>query len=248
MISHGYTMNGDAQHYINLLAPYVDSYGYFVAFFGMMIENAGIPVPAETALITLSFFASQGVLKIWWIIPIAILGDTAGDNIGYAIGRFGGRPLVDRFGRYIRLDAAKLDRMEVVFQEKGGRTVYLAHFLSSTRISAALIAGVSHMRYPRFLAVNAVAAATFVSLVAGITYAFGSNLDAALRFFRIYRWVAFGVLCIIGAVFLYRFHEQKKDIHNRLGLKIIVGSAIAVSLAATLVYFAGQLLGSLIGI
>lgn len=241
-------MNGEAQHFIDLLAPYVDSYGYFVAFFGMMVENAGIPVPAETALITLSFFASQGVLKIWLIIPIAILGDTAGDNIGYAIGRFGGRPLVDRYGRYIRLDQQKLDDMEKLFREKGGRTVYFAHFLASTRISAALMAGVSHMRYPRFLAFNVVAAATFVSLVAGITYAFGSNLDAALRFFQIYRWVAFGVLCIVGAVLLYRFHERKKDVHNRLGLKLIVGAAIVVSLAAALVYFAGQLLGSLIGI
>ncbi|MHB8158952.1 MAG: DedA family protein [Thermoleophilia bacterium] len=240
-------MNVDAQHYIDLLAPYVDSYGYFVAFFGMMIENAGIPVPAETALITLSFFASQGVLKIWWIIPIAIFGDAVGDNIGYAIGRFGGRPLVDRYGKYIRLDAEKLDRMEEVFREKGGRTVYFAHFLSSTRITAALIAGVSHMRYPRFLAFNVVAAATFVTLVAGITYAFGNNLDAALRFFQIYRWVALAVLCAVGAVLLYRYHERKKDVHNHLALKLIIGAAIAVTAAAILVHYAGRLISVITG-
>ncbi len=142
-------MSPEAQHFIDLLAPYIDSYGYWVAFFGMMVENAGIPVPAETSLIILSFFASQGVLKIWLIIPIAIIGDTAGDNIGYAIGRFGGRPLVDRYGKYIRLDPEKLDRMEKLFREKGGRTVYFAHFLASTRITAALTAGMAHMRYPQ---------------------------------------------------------------------------------------------------
>ena len=241
-------MNGDAQHYIDLLAPYVDSYGYFVAFFGMMVENAGIPVPAESALITLSFFASQGVLKIWWIIPIAILGDTAGDNIGYAIGRFGGRPLVDRYGKYVRLNAEKLDRMEAVFREKGGRTVYFAHFLSSTRITAALIAGVSHMQYRRFLAFNVVAATTFVTLIAGVTYAFGSNLDAAFRFFRIYRWAAFAVLCVIAAIFLYRYHQRKKDVHNRLGLKIIVGAAIVVTLAGIVLYYAGHLFSTVTGV
>ena len=237
-------MTGEAQHYIDLLAPYVDSYGYFVAFFGMMVENAGIPVPAESALITFSFFASQGVLKIWLIIPIAILGDTAGDNIGYCIGRFGGRPLVDRYGKYVRLDAEKLDRMEELFRDKGGRTVYFAHFLSSTRITAALIAGVSHMRYPRFLVFNVVAAATIVTFVAGITYAFGNNLDAALNFFRIYRWVALAVMCVIAAIFLYRYHEKKKDDYNRLGLKLIVGSAVVLTAAVVLVHYAGQLIAA----
>ncbi len=237
-------MSSEAQHFINLLAPYVDSYGYWVAFFGMMVENAGIPVPAETALITLSFFASQGVLKIWLIIPIAILGDTAGDNIGYAIGRFGGRPLVDRYGRYIRLDQQKLDDMEKLFREKGGRTVYFAHFLASTRITAALIAGVSHMRYPRFLVFNAAAAATFVTLVAGITYSFGSNVDAALRFFRVYRWIALGVLAVIAAWFLYRYYKKNRETHRYLGAKI-VGIFAAVAVAAILiVYYSGYLIAA----
>ena len=235
-------MSPEAQHYIDLLAPYVQSFGYFVAFFGMMVENAGIPVPAETALITLSFFASQGVLKIWLIIPIAILGDTAGDNIGYAVGRFGGRPLVDRYGKYIRLDRKKLDEMEELFREKGGRTVYFAHFLASTRISAALIAGVSHMRYRRFLAFNAAAAATFVTLVAGITYSFGSNIDAALKFFRIYRWAALVVLAVIAAWFLYRYYRKNKDTHRYLGLKIVAVFTAVAAAAILIVYYAGYLI------
>lgn len=237
-------MSPEAQHYIDLLAPYVGTYGYLVAFFGMMLENAGIPVPAETALITLAFFAGQGILKIWLIIPIAILGDTAGDNIGYAIGRFGGRPLVDRYGKYVRVDSEKLDRMEVLFRKKGGRTVYFAHFLASTRITAALMAGVSHMPYRRFLVFNIAAATTFVTLVAGITYSFGSNIDAALRFFRIYRWVALGVLGAIAAYFLYRYYRKRKDTSKYLGVKILVASATIAAGAILLVHYAGYLIAA----
>jgi len=163
-------MNTEAQHFINILSPYIHSYGYLTAFFGMMLENAGIPVPAETALIILSFFAGQGFLKIWLIIPIAIIGDTVGDNIGFWIGRFGGRRLVEKYGHYVHIDRDKLAAMESLFKEKGGRTVFTAHFFSTTRITAALTAGISHMQYKRFMVFNAAAAGAFVGLVAGTTF------------------------------------------------------------------------------
>jgi len=75
----------------------------------------------------------------------------------------------------------------------------------------------------------------------------GSNLDAALRFFQIYRWVALAVLCAVGAVFLYRYHERKKDVHNHLALKLIIGAAIVVTAAAILVHYAGRLISAITG-
>ncbi len=222
-------MGTEAQHIINLLSPYILAHGYWVAFFGMMLENAGIPVPAETALIVCSFFASQGALKIWLIIPIAILGDVIGDNIGFFIGRLGGRPLIDKYGRYVRLDKDKLDAIEGLFKEKGGRTVFTAHFFATTRITAALIAGISHMYYPRFLAFNIVAAASFITFVAGATFTFGKSLDAMLRFFHLFRLAGLTIAILFVVSYLNRFYQRKKHLHNKLGLKI-VAIAIATSL------------------
>lgn len=230
-------MNTEAQHFINLLSPYIHSYGYLVAFFGMMLENAGIPVPAETALIVLAFFAGQGVLKVWLVIPIAILGDATGDNIGFWIGRLGGRRLVEKYGRYVRIDKAKLDAMEALFKEKGGRTVFSAHFFSTTRITAALIAGISHMEYRRFLAYNLAAASVFVTLVASATFYFGKNLDATLRFFHLFRLAGLTVAVLLVTVYLYRFYQRKKHLYKRLGLKIIA-IAIAVSVLLWLLVYA----------
>jgi membrane protein DedA with SNARE-associated domain len=203
----------------------------------MMLENAGIPVPAETALIICSFFASQGVLKIWLIIPIAILGDVIGDNIGFCIGRFGGRPLVEKYGRYVRLDRDKLNAMEALFREKGGRTVFTAHFFATTRIAAALIAGISHMHYPRFLAFNFAAAIAFICLVANITFLFGKNLDDTLRFFHMFRLAGLIVAVLLVTSFLYRFYRKKKHLYKKLGVKIVTAT-LAVSLLLGFAFYA----------
>jgi len=229
-------MSGEAQHFISLLSPYIRAYGYWVAFFGMMLENAGIPVPAESALIVLAFFAGQGVLKIWLVIPIAILGDVIGDNMGFFIGRLGGRRLVERYGRYVRIDKQKLDAMDALFREKGGRTVFTAHFFATTRITAALTAGISHMPYPRFLKFNVAAAATFVTLVALVTYHFGKNLDATLRFFHLFRLTGLVIVTLIVTIYLYRYWQREKDRREKLGLKIIMAATTGAVLFGLAVY------------
>jgi len=208
-------MNPNAQHYIDLLSPYIYSYGYWIAFFGMMLENAGIPVPAETALIVLSFFAGLGALKISLLIPIAILGDIIGDNTGFCIGRFGGRPLVEKYGRYIRIDKPKLDAMESLFKERGGSVIFTAHFFATTRITAALIAGISHIKYKRFLFFNVIGAIAFVNLVAFGTFYFGKNLDAALLFFHRFRLGVLVIVILIVSSYLYRFYQKKKKAQSR---------------------------------
>jgi membrane protein DedA with SNARE-associated domain len=229
-------MGPEAEHFINLLSPYIHAYGYWVAFFGIMLENAGIPVPAETTLVILSFFASQGALKIWLVIPIAILGDTVGDNIGFFIGRTGGRRVLEKLGPFFRIDKARLEAMEALFREKGARTVFTAHFFSTTRFAAAFAAGVSQMPYPRFLAVNVAAAAVFVTMVAGATYYFGANLDSTLRFFHLFRLAGLVVAVLLATAFLYHFYLRKKHLYRRLGLKIISASIAASIIFGLAVY------------
>lgn len=198
-------MHTEIQYYVNLLSPYVHTYGYLVAFFGMMLENAGIPVPAESTLVAMAFFAGQKVLNIWLVIPIAIVGDVVGDNIGFWIGREGGRPLIEKYGKYVRIDKKKLDEMETLFREKGGRTVYTAHFFATTRIVAALTAGMSHMPYKRFLTFNIFGAISFVTLISLLSYHFSKNLDMVLRFLHIFRVLG---LVVLALIIIYYFHKH----------------------------------------
>lgn len=204
-------MNSEIQYFINLLGPYIHTFGYLVAFFGMMLENAGIPVPAETALIVLAFFAGQGSLKIWLLIPIAIIGDITGDSLGYVIGRFGGRPLIKKFGRYIRIDKKRMNAAESLFKKRGGITVFTSQFFSVTRTTISLFAGVSKMAYKRFLAFDAAAATILVLAVSGATYYFGKNLDAVLRFFHTFRLASLIIVIAIITIYFYRYYHKKPD-------------------------------------
>ena len=102
-------LHGLGSHIFEMLRAYFDAYGYWTLFFGLLLENAGIPLPGETMLLFASFLAfSEQQLQLPWIILTGIVAATIGDNLGYSIGRRGGRPLLDRYLHVFRIRADKL--------------------------------------------------------------------------------------------------------------------------------------------
>ena len=83
---------------LTTVKPYLDHYGYWALFGAILLENFGLPVPGESLLITSALLASQGEMHLVPLLLIACVAAVTGDNIGYAIGRFGGRKLVLRYG------------------------------------------------------------------------------------------------------------------------------------------------------
>ncbi len=201
-------MNPEIQNFIAALTPYIHSYSYLVVFFSMMLENMGIPIPAETALIAFSFIAGQGILNIWLVIPIAIIGDVAGDNVGFLIGRVGGRKLIKKYGRFLRMDKKKVDAVEMLFKKRGGSTVFSSQFFAATRISIALVAGFSQFPFYKFLTYDFLAAILFVLLISGSTFYFGKNLDQVLRFLHFFRFIGLIVLVSIILFYIYRSYRK----------------------------------------
>src|SRR5258707_12795525 len=102
------------------LAPVLDHYGYIAIGGFVMLEDFGVPVPGETILIAGAVYAGAGRLNIFAVGLIAVVAAVVGDNIGYAIGRFGGRALVLRFGKYVFLTSERLDKAESFFSRYGG--------------------------------------------------------------------------------------------------------------------------------
>jgi membrane protein DedA with SNARE-associated domain len=229
-------MSAIAKHFIDLLAPYIHSFGYLVAFLGMSLENMGIPVPGETALIVVAFFAAQGALSIWIVLPLALMGDVAGDSLGYAIGRFGGRPLAERWGKIIRLDKRKLDAAEDLYKEKGGRTVFASQFSSVTRLTGSIAAGLSHMPFKKFLIYDSAAALVLISLVGGATFYFGKNIDAVLRLFHGLRVVGLGAVTAIVAAFFLRYYAPERGFSKRQIVEITLIASSAALVVGLLYY------------
>jgi membrane protein DedA with SNARE-associated domain len=160
------------------LAPVLDNYGYLAVGGFIFLEDFGIPVPGETILIAAAVYAGSGRLSIVAVGLIAVLAAIAGDNVGYAIGYFGGRALVLRYGKYVHLTSQRLDKAERFFDRYGPVVVTGARFIEGLRQANGIVAGTIRMRWLKFLAFNALGAALWVGVWVSVGYLAGSHITA----------------------------------------------------------------------
>jgi membrane protein DedA with SNARE-associated domain len=127
-------------------------------------------------LVTAAIYAGAGHLQIQYVIAFAALGAIIGDNLGYSAGRYGGRPLVARYGRYVRLQPQQLDSAQAFFARYGDKTVFLGRFVAVLRAWAAFLAGVNRMPWPKFVVYNAAGGICWATLYGLLGYFLGHNL------------------------------------------------------------------------
>ncbi len=164
--------------FLNSLSGPLEHYGLWAILLLVLVEDFGIPVPGETVLIAGAIFAGSGQLNIVAVGVVGFVSAVAGDNIGYAIGRFGGRALVERWGRYIFLTAERLDKAQAFFDRQGGKIITIARFVEGLRQANGIIAGITEMRWLRFLAFNALGAALWVGTWVSAGYFAGQHITA----------------------------------------------------------------------
>jgi membrane protein DedA with SNARE-associated domain len=175
----------------------LEHYGLWAIALLVLVEDFGIPVPGETVLIAGAVFAGSGRLNIVAVGVVGFLAAVTGDNIGYAIGRFGGRALVERWGRYVFLTNERLDKAELFFARHGGKIIVVARFIEGLRQANGLIAGISGMRWLKFLACNALGAALWVGTWVSVGYFAGQHITAiydAITNYSLYAAIAAVVL------------------------------------------------------
>ena len=191
---------------IGTIRQFIVDWGYLGVAAGLLLENAGIPVPGETILILASVVSyNTHELALPWIIVIGTIAATAGDNIGYWIGRKGGRPLLNRWKRFFRVDDKHIASAEVLIQKRGAVAIFLARFVTGARVIAGPLAGILQMDWPRFALFNFLGAVTWVSVIAGIAYAFGSQLDRLLAFMQEANY-----FILVAVVLLFLFFWLRK--------------------------------------
>jgi membrane protein DedA with SNARE-associated domain len=166
---------------MHLVLNLVATYGYIVVLLVVMAESAGLPLPGETSLLVAGAFAATGKLWLPGVIVAAALGAILGDTAGYWIGRTSGLRLLRRHGHLLRFDEDKLARAEAFFTRHGEKTVFLGRFIPVGRIFSALLAGVSQMRYGRFLLWNAAGGIVWATLMGTLGYLFGRQLPLIER-------------------------------------------------------------------
>jgi|SRR5262245_5769790 len=179
-------------------------YGYAVVFFGVFLENTGLPVPGETALLAGAAMAQYGWLSLPRVILIAIAGAALGDNLGFFIGRRAGRGLAERFGSKIGLTPKRLAQFDRFFHRYGGRTVFIARFITGLRVFGAVLAGASGLRWPTFLFYNALGAIVWCTLIGGAGYSLAYSWDTLERWIGRSGLVAAAVAAVIAIVAFLR--------------------------------------------
>ena len=167
----------------------------------LLCENAGIPIPGESTLLLASFLAySEHRLHLGWIIVVATIAATLGDNLGYALGHYGGRPLMDRYASVLRISPTALQRGEDLFARWGSVAVFFARFVFGVRVFAGPLAGVLRMHWRNFVLFNFLGATLWVSVIAGAGYLFGQHwqkLAHVMQRFNIVVLIAVGVVILV---------------------------------------------------
>jgi membrane protein DedA with SNARE-associated domain len=153
-------------------------YGYGVVFLGVFLENTGVPVPGETVLLAGSALAHDGTLALGGVIATATAAAILGDNLGFWLGRRGGRRWAEQYGPRIGLTAARFEQFDRFFERHGPKTVFLARFITGLRVFGALLAGSSDLPWRTFLLYNATGAIVWCTAVSIAGYALGHSWQA----------------------------------------------------------------------
>lgn len=163
------------------LEAWLQQWGYLAVFLGVMVENAGIPVPGETTIMLATVLASRGQLQVAWVYPAAVAGAIVGDNLGYWLGRWLGRPLLHKLARIWHLNEAEVERAERAFQRQGAWAVLFGRFIALLRTLAGPMAGSLGMQWPRFFLFNAIGAVLWAGVIVALSYAFGRRIEQLLH-------------------------------------------------------------------
>lgn len=196
---------------LDFLRGLLVQYGYWAVAAALLLENAGIPVPGETILLLASFLAfSEHALDLRWIIVVGTIAATVGDNLGFALGHHGGRPLLERYQRFFRVRAATLERGEQIFARYGPVTVLFARFVFGMRIIAGPLAGVLRMPWKRFLLFNFLGALLWVTVIAGAGYLFGQHGQRLLQDMKAFD-ITVAVMVAVAVAFVWWRRRKGRD-------------------------------------
>jgi len=200
---------------LHSLEPTLNHYGYLAVFGLVMLEDFGVPVPGETVLILGAVYAGAGRLNIVLVFLLGFLGAIIGDNIGFGIGHYGGRPLAERYGRYVFLTPERLDKTTDFFERHGGKVIVVARFIEGLRQANGIIAGMTGMHWLRFLAFNALGAALWVAVWCSVGYFSGSHIDTIYHDVTRYSTYLLIVLAVVALGWIALRVRRRR--HRRAG-------------------------------
>ena len=204
--------------FLAVVGKYLAEYGYWAILLLVMLEDFGVPVPGETILIAGAIDAGAGRLNVVAVGVIGFCAAVVGDNIGFTIGRFGGRALALRWGKYVLLTEERLGRAERFFDAQGGKVITIARFIEGLRQANGIIAGITGMHWLRFVAFNALGAALWIGCWVSVGYFGGRHITAIYEYvtrYSLYALIAAAVAVAVWIALHLRKRRRARAAHER---------------------------------
>ncbi|HSC49648.1 MAG TPA: DedA family protein [Gaiellaceae bacterium] len=186
------------------MTGFVHHFGLVALFLIVTAESSGVPVPGETALVAAAVFAERGHLNIAAVIAVAATAAIVGDNIGYWIGRSGGRSVVERWS----FASGSLPWSERFFERHGPKTIFLARFIAVLRVTAAWLAGISRMHWWTFFFWNAAGGICWAALVGLVAYYVGQAAASAISTYGLIGGAVVIGLAVVGLIALHVWRKR----------------------------------------
>lgn len=193
------------------LGPLVHA-GYLGIAVLVCVEGFGVPAPGQTTLVVAAAYAGSGHLSIAAIVVIALLATIAGDNIGYFIGHHAGRRVILRYGRYVRLTAGRLEKVEAFMGRRGQTVVTIARFVDGLRQLNGIVCGTTGLPWRTFFGFDAIGAVAWVGVWATVGYLAGTHLSEVEAAVHRNLWYALPavVLAVLAGGFLHRSRRRRR--------------------------------------
>ena len=197
---------------------FLETWGYVAVFALSFISAMGLPVGAELAIIYGGVLASGQIpnephhLNLVVVIVLATLAELLGSLAGYLIGYYGGRALVDRFGKYVLLTHKDLDRAEAWFARRGEPLVLFGRFIPLLRSFVSFAAGLGEMAIGRFVAFTVIGCAIWCTALSSLGFALGSSYNHVLKAFSDagYLLAALAVIAV-AVLFFHRIRVMREE-------------------------------------
>ena len=170
---------------INVVILVLDKLGYWGTFWGMALESACIPIPSEAILPFGGYLSYTGRLNLFWMIMMGTLGGTVGSIGAYYLGKYGGRPLVEKYADKLRLSKSKIEKSDEYFNKYGEKIVFYSRLLPIIRTFISLPAGISKMDFKKFTIYTFLGSLIWSIVLGYAGYKMGENWVAIRPWFHV---------------------------------------------------------------
>ncbi|HEY2476404.1 MAG TPA: DedA family protein [Candidatus Cybelea sp.] len=199
------------EHLQQAIVSLIDSYGYWGLFVGLALGNMAVPIGTEVILPLAGGLTATGHLSnLWLTMAVAVGGELAGNSVGYAIGRFGGVPIIERYGKYVHFTHERLMQVHRFFERWGTFAVFICRFLPVLRGVVSIPAGIAEMNLVHFYTWTFLGSLIFCSALILLGHALGAHLDTVLPLLHrsVYLLLGLAVVAVVAALVIVRLRRR----------------------------------------